>query len=147
MPPLRRYLRLEAAASAAALPAADNGAAAAFYRPLRWRPRVQCCSASRDQAQQRMLLLSVLAMIDQAVSQWMRGEIVEEKALTSPPSPNLFNNNSRGRSLRSSRGRLSIGWRSSLACYKTPQLPRSGSWTSVRMPLRASITARPQNGT
>lgn len=49
MPPLRRYLRLE--------------------------------------AQQRMLLLSVLAMTDQAVSQWMRGEIVEEKALTSPPSP------------------------------------------------------------
>lgn len=49
MPPLRRYLRLE--------------------------------------AQQRMLLLSVLAMINQAVSQWMRGEIAEEKALTSPPSP------------------------------------------------------------
>lgn len=41
MPPLRRYLRLE--------------------------------------AQQRMLLLSVLAMINQAVSQWMRGEIAEEK--------------------------------------------------------------------
>lgn len=49
MPPLRRYLRLE--------------------------------------AQQRMLLLSVLAMVNQAVSQWMRGEIAEEKALTSPPSP------------------------------------------------------------
>ncbi|MBR7437257.1 DUF3156 family protein, partial [Klebsiella pneumoniae] len=48
MPPLRRYLRLE--------------------------------------AQQRMLLLSVLAMINQAVSQWMRGEIVDEKAFSSPPS-------------------------------------------------------------
>ncbi|MFO5573388.1 DUF3156 domain-containing protein, partial [Klebsiella pneumoniae] len=24
---------------------------------------------------------------NQAVSQWMRGEIAEEKALTSPPSP------------------------------------------------------------
>ena len=48
MPPLRRYLRLE--------------------------------------AQQRMLLLSVLAMINQAVSQWMRGGIAEGKALTSPPS-------------------------------------------------------------
>ncbi len=31
---------------------------------------------------------------------------------------------SRGRSSRSSRGRLSIGWRNGLVCYKTPQLPR-----------------------
>ncbi|MDP1136502.1 DUF3156 domain-containing protein, partial [Klebsiella pneumoniae] len=39
------------------------------------------------EAQQPMLLLSVLAMVNKAVSQWMRGEKAEEKALTSPPTP------------------------------------------------------------
>lgn len=37
---------------------------------------------------------------------------------------NLFSSSSRGRSLRSSRGRPSIGWRNGLACSKPAQLPR-----------------------